>query len=578
MSLRRAKETFYYPGVEIPQRGLDRYRCLDAATKGVLQTARRRIWFIMAALIVCFGVIIGRLFQLTIVNYQPRDFKPSVLRTEYTLIRKNITDRNGIVLATSLPTVDLSVNPRKIKNPAEVAKQLVKALPDLTYEDVYGKLTSNAGFKYIKRNLTPRERRNVIWLGNQYLQETKGEKRAYPQGSLFAHVLGAVDIDNVGIAGLEKSYEEELRSEDLQLSLDTSVQEMTRQALQRGIDKFKADGGLGIVTDVRSGEILAMVSLPDYDPNLPGAGDTKARFNKATLGTYEFGSVFKLFNTAMALENNVIRPTDTFDVSEEIKIGRKVIEDYRGQNRILTIPEILMHSSNIGSVRIVMKAGWQKQKDFLGRFGFYDRLPIRIPERGTTQYPTGAKWADITSANIAYGYGVSITPLHLIAGVGALVNGGYYRVPTFIKGGNEGKPEYQVLSAKTSEMMRHMMWAVINWDIRDTSPVVGYAVGGKTGSANLLEDGKYVEGRLRTTFVGAFPMDEPRYAVMVTLENPKKIKETWMFNAAGWNAKPVGLDIIAQIAPYLGVTPREKWEQPAYIRRAIESTFEHKKR
>ena len=149
MSLRRAKETFYYPGVEIPQRGLDRYRCLDAATKGVLQTARRRIWFIMAALIVCFGVIIGRLFQLTIVNYQPRDFKPSVLRTEYTLIRKNITDRNGIVLATSLPTVDLSVNPRKIKNPAEVAKQLVKALPDLTYEDVYGKLTSNAGFKYI---------------------------------------------------------------------------------------------------------------------------------------------------------------------------------------------------------------------------------------------------------------------------------------------------------------------------------------------------------------------------------------------------------------------------------------------
>lgn len=576
--MRRSAHDFYPAGVEIPQQSLDRYRCVDAATKNVLLTARRRIVVIMAALVVCFAVIIGRLFQLTIVDYHVRNFKPSVLRTQYETARKNIVDRNGIVLATSLPTVDLSVNPRLVKNPAEAARRLVEALPDLEYDDVYDKLSSPASFKYIKRNLTPKERNSVNWLGYYFLQETKGEKRAYPQGRLFAHILGATDIDNHGIAGLEKSYEAALQAGEVRLSLDTSVQEMTRQTLQQGVQKYQAAGGLGIVMDVRNGEVLALVSLPDYDPNLAADGDEAARFNKAVLGTYEFGSVFKLFNTAMGLDYKDIRVGDRFDASQPIRIGRKDIKDYRGENRMLSVAEILMHSSNIGSVLIAQKSGWEKQRDFLKRFGFFERLPIQLPERGWTQYPQGKRWADITSANVAFGYGISVTPLHLIAGVAALVNGGYYRVPTFIRGGNDAGIEYQVIQPETSEAMRRMMWAVINWDIKAKDPVAGYAVGGKTGSANLLENGKYVRGALRTTFVGAFPMDHPRYAVLVTLEDPKRIKETWMFNTAGWNAKPVGMSIIAQIAPYLGVAPRERWEQPAYIQQAIEESLQHKKR
>ena len=575
----KTKNNDFYPvGVEIPQQSLDRYRCVDAATKNVLLTAKHRVVFIMIALVVCFGVMLGRLFQLTIVDHHARNFKPSVLRTQYETTRKNIVDRNGIVLATSLPTVDLSVNPRQVKNPAETAQRLAGALPDLDYDEVYDKLRSPSNFKYIKRNLTPKERNSVNWLGYHFLQETKGEKRAYPQGRLFAHILGATDIDNHGIAGLEKSYEAHLQKETVQLSLDTSVQEMTRQALQKGVKKHQADGGLGIVMDVRNGEVLAMVSLPDYDPNLPADGNETDRFNKATLGTYEFGSVFKLFNTAMALDYKDIRLTDRFDASQTIRIGRKIIEDYRGENRSLRVPEILIHSSNIGSVLIAQQSGWEKQRDFLKRFGFYERLPIQLSERGWTQYPQGKKWADITSANVAFGYGISITPLHLIAGVSALVNGGYYRVPTFVRGGNEAAIEYQVIQPETSEAMRRMMWAVVNWDIKKTDPVAGYAVGGKTGSANLLENGKYVLGALRTTFVGAFPMDNPKYAVLVTLENPKRTKETWMFNTAGWNAKPVALDIVAQIAPYLGVAPQERWEQPAYIQEAINESLQHKKR
>ena len=256
--MRRSAHDFYPAGVEIPQQSLDRYRCVDAATKNVLLTARRRIVVIMAALVVCFAVIIGRLFQLTIVDYHVRNFKPSVLRTQYETARKNIVDRNGIVLATSLPTVDLSVNPRLVKNPAEAARRLVEALPDLEYDDVYDKLSSPASFKYIKRNLTPKERNSVNWLGYYFLQETKGEKRAYPQGRLFAHILGATDIDNHGIAGLEKSYEAALQAGEVRLSLDTSVQEMTRQALQQGVQKYQAAGGLGEEELDGGGRILLM--------------------------------------------------------------------------------------------------------------------------------------------------------------------------------------------------------------------------------------------------------------------------------------------------------------------------------
>ena len=580
--IRRSKDVFYYVGQEIPLHGMDRYRCLDATTKSFLQTARFRIGLIIFALVCCFCLIIGRLFYLTIVNYQARSFKPSVLKTEFIMKRQNILDRNGLVLAVNVPTEDLSANPQKIKNPEETARQLVQALPDLKYDDVYDKLTGTGNFKYIKRNITPAEQKAIRWIGNPYLMETENEKRAYPQGNLFAHILGAVNIDNVGTAGLEKAYDEELKQSDIQLSLDTTVQGILRQVLQEHINKYMAIGGLGIVMNVKNGEVLAMVSLPDYDPNRPAGSKPENLFNKATLGTYEFGSVFKLFNTAMGLENKEIKPTDSVDAKKNsLKIGKKIIEDFNGgEDRYLTIPEVLIHSSNIGSARIALKAGWQKQKEFLGRFGFYDRLPIALSERGWTQYPTGSKWADITSASVSYGYNISVTPLHLIAAVSALVNGGYYHVPTFLKNGNKGKPEIQVLNnPAVSEQMRRMMWAVINWDMKESNPVYGYAVGGKTGTANMIDSkGQYDKKRNRTSFIGVFPMMDPQYAVLITIEDPKKIKENWYFNNAGWTAKPTGLAVIAQIAPYLGIMPAPRWEQPAYIENAIQISKEHKKR
>ena len=578
---KRKKETFYYAGLEVPAlTPMDRYKCLDDVTKGVLKKASWRIGVIMVVFAFCFSAIIGRLFYLTVLSYQSRGYTPSILKTDLNINRHNLLDRNGMILATSVPTKDLSINPKMVKNKDKnlIAENLSKVLPGVSKEDVLNKINQGGSFRYIKRNITPVEQKDINWLGYYFLMETDGEKRVYPQGSLFSHLIGSVDIDNNGTAGVEKAYNSILQEKNLMLSLDLSVQDTVHRILGENIQKFKATGGTSIVMDVNTGEVLASVSLPDYNPNLAAVVDEEARFNKATLGAYEFGSVFKLFNTAMALEGGVIKPYDVFDASKPMKIGRKTFEDYRGQNRPLMVPEILIHSSNIGSIRIALKAGYKRQREFLKQFGFYEQLPIDLPERTRTQYPTAEKWAEITSANVSFGYGISISPLHLISAVSALVNGGYYRTPTFIKGGNKGKAEYSVISEKVSEQMRHMMWSVINWDLKDTNPIKAYAVGGKTGSANLLKNGKYVQGSLRTTFVCAFPMNKPQYAVLVVLENPQKIKETYNFNTAGWNAKPTGLQIVSEIAPYLGVSTQKEFKQPPYIVRAIETSLNAKKR
>lgn len=578
MLFKKKNIPFYEPCQEIPLRKTDKWRYLDMTTRVRLKSASRRILVVGIIFGTLYCIILGRLFQLTIMDYHGRNYT-KVLSENYALARYNILDRKGILLASSVPTTDLSINPALVKgDPKEVAHNIAQALNNVDERDVYSAITSSAGFKYIKRKLSPTERSNINWLGYPFLSEFPGEYRTYPHRNLVSHILGGVDIDNMGISGIEKAYDKQLMEQNVNLSIDVSVQEMVHNALTKGIEKFKATAALALVMDINNGEILASVSLPDYNPNLPAKGIGKERFNQTTLGTYEFGSIFKLFNTALGLESKTITVDSIFDTSKPLKIGRKQITDYRGQARPLTVPEILIHSSNIGSAQIGLKIGQERQKEFLGRFGFYDKLPIPLPERGTTQYNKKAKWADMESATISYGYGISVTPLHLIAAVASLVNGGIYRVPTFIKDGNKNQIETRVVDEKVSKIMRHLMWGVVNYELPSKSPVALYAVGGKTGSANLLDErGKYIEGKLRTTFVGAFPMTDPQYIVLVSYTDPKKVKETFMFNAAGWNAKATGLQIIGDIAPYLGVKPVESWEQPGYITRAFERSRAAKK-
>lgn len=581
MRFKKKKAPFYTAGQEVFLPDTDKFRYLDMTTRYQIKKASGRMMFLTIFFVGLFCILGIRLFQLTVLNFHGHDFENVADFSKNLISRHNIFDRNGNLLATNMRTYDLSVNPALVKGDMnEISKNIAHALKGVRQSDVLEALTNPSGFAYIKRKMSPVEYDAINHLGYYFLTSFPVEKRMYPQGRLVSHLLGGVDIDNFGISGIEKAYDNQLGTQDVQLSLDISVQEMVYNALSEGIKKYKADGGLALVMDVNNGEVMASVSLPDYDPNLGGKMGPE-RFNQVSLGTYEFGSIFKLFNTALGLESKSITLASSFDASQPFKLpgrGSRAITDYRGQARTLTVPEILILSSNIGSAQVGLKIGAEKQREFFRQFGFYEKMPIALPERGVPQgIFIKSRWNETESSRLSYGYGLAITPLHLVAGVATLVNGGVYRTPTFIKGGNQERPVVQLVSEKTSQIMRHLMWAVVAYELPVQSPLQVYAVGGKTGSKQILKKGKYVEGRLRTSFVGVFPMNQPKYIVLVSLNDPQKIPETFMFNTAGWNAKQIGLQIIGEIAPYLGVKPVATWKQPDYITRALDKCRTWKK-
>lgn len=577
MAWRRKKDTFYYVGQEIPISGNDRYRFLDKATVSALKTGRFRMLMVAYVFLIGFMVLGGRLFEQTILKKNILVSRPHLMEFELPVKRADIIDRNGTILATSLPTVDLYVDAREIPNPEKMAEDLVKILPGVQKKDLLKIFATKSSFRFVKRNLTPTEQFAVNRLGYPQLNFTDGEQRIYPQSHLFSHLLGFTDIDNHGIAGAEKAFNERLTqsSQPLRLSVDTGIQNIVRYELGQAIQKFSASGGAALVMNVQNGEVIAMTSMPDFDPNRPNTRTDENLFNKATLGVYEVGSVMKLFTAAMGLEDGIVTPDDKIDATEPFKIGRYRISDYQGKNRFLTLPEVLIYSSNIGSAKIALAAGSEKQKEFMERFGFLSQLQFDLPEKGRPMYPQ--TWRDVNTATVAYGYGVAISPLHVISAVSSIVNGGFYHYPTVLKGGNDTEPATQILSAKTSRIMRYMMRAVVDIGSGKNANVKGYLVGGKTGSAEMQDaNGRYIKGTLRTSFVGAFPMDNPQYVVFVMMENPAKRKEDWYFNTAGWNATPTAGKIIEAIAPQLGIIPKEELEKPSYIEVAY-SQYEKKK-
>lgn len=574
-SLFSSKETFYAPGEEIPIRARDRYTALDNKTVQALKIGQGRIAFIIFCFLAAFTVMFGRLFQLTILQRT----QPEARRlASPSSVRADIVDRNGTILAISLPIVDLYIDARKVENPKEITRRLVKVLPDLDYQETYRKIASKSSFKYLKRNLTPQEQNAVNRLGIPFLDFETRTQRIYPQGALFSHVLGLTNIDDVGVSGVEKAFDEQLSasSSPLRLSVDANVQELVRSVLMEYAAKFETAGAAAIVMDVNTQEVLSMVSLPDYDPNQGRETLSNALFNRAALGIYEAGSIMKVFAVALGLESGKVKPDDMIDATKPYKLANYPISDYRGQNRPLTVAEVLIHSSNIGSSKIALMAGGEKQKEFMGKLGFLSPLVFELPEKARPKYPS--VWRDINTVTISYGYGLASSPLHVLTALSALVNGGYYRPPTLLLHGNDDRPQMQVLSEKTSRIMRHMMRAVVDIGSGKNANVKGYLVGGKTGSAEMQDErGRYIKGSLRTSFIAAFPMDKPKYALIVMMENPKKTKETFGFNTAGWNVVPCAGKIIEKIAPYLGVAPRPEEEQPPYIQASYKLSLSKRK-
>jgi cell division protein FtsI (penicillin-binding protein 3) len=528
---------------------------LDGETKQALETGRTRLLVTSLLFVAGFLIIAGRLVSVALLS---SGGEPSIAEaprvTQVETERADIVDRNGVVLATNLVTASLYANPREVANPRSVAAALSKVLPDLDQNEAEARLSSGRSFVWLKRNLTPKQQYAVNRLGIPGLSFQREERRVYPHGALVSHILGFTDIDNHGIAGVERQFERRLAEEHAQLalSIDVRLQHILREELSGAITGFSAVGGAGVILDVGSGEILAMVSLPDFDPNEPGRASADARFNRATLGVYEMGSVFKVFTTAMALDSGATTLKSGYDASHPIKISRYTISDYHAKNRWLTVPEIFMYSSNIGAAKMALDVGPERQRAFLQRIGMLTPLPLELPERGEPQGP--AQWKDLAAMTIAFGHGLSITPMHVASGVAAVINGGIKMEPTIVK---RDKPAtgMRIIKPETSTALRQLMRLVVERGTGRSADAPGYNVGGKTGTAEKSAAHGYKHDALLSSFVGAFPIDAPRYLIFMVVDEPKPNKESHGYATGGWVAAPAVRRVVERMAPVVGIAP-----------------------
>jgi cell division protein FtsI (penicillin-binding protein 3) len=404
--------------------------------------------------------------------------------------------------------------------------------------------------------LTPAQKQDVLAFGNPALKLREATSRVYPAGEVTAHTVGFASSDLRGLSGLEL-YLDHLQEEAdvapiFKTSLDIRVQHAVRDVLRDSMAQFSAKAGGALIVDAHNGEILSLVSLPDFDANAPMRNGAGAHFNRMTLGVYELGSIFKVFTAAMALDSGMVAPHETFDTTEPLEIGRYKIDDPHGEARLLSIEEIIVHSSNIGSAKLALRVPEEVHYDFLQRLGFTDALDMELPERTAPLTPT--RWTDIERATSSYGHGISVTPLHAVMAGAAMVNGGILYQPSLRK---VGLPVGErVISAKTSAELRAMMRAVVASGTGRQADVPGYQVLGKTGSAEKPQAGGYNTDALVTSFLGAFPAHAPRYAMLVMLDEPQATADTYGYNLAGWNAAPAAAEIVRRIAPLLGVLPQ----------------------
>jgi len=557
-------------------RSLIRVTQPDLARRAQLDRSRPRLLLAAGGFTLLFGAVALKLAIATVLDpAQPRRAiaasRPvAAAAAEAPMQRASITDRNGEILAVSLPLNALYANPRQIDNPREVAEQLVRVLPQLDRERLVARLTGDRQFAYIARALTPREMQAVNNLGVAGLYFETAERRYYPQGRTGVHIVGGVDVDGNGIAGVERYFDERLRvrrTDPIRLSLDVRVQLAMRDAVQRSITEFNGIGGAGVLMDVRTAEVLAMVSLPDYDANDPMSArncdparnrttNICERFNRVTSGVYEPGSTFKLMTAAMALENG-LQPWQGYDASRPITIGRFTINDFRGRGRWLALPEILQHSSNLASAHMAAAVGPTRHREFLLRMGMLTRQSLELPEIAAPLAPSARNWREINTMTIGFGHGISVTPLHVVTGVTAIVNGGILRQPTLVAQAPGTEREgTRVVSERTSDIMRRMMRLVVTDGSGRSAEVAGYYLGGKTGTAQKTGPrGGYLENKRIAAFVGAFPMYAPRYALYVMVDEPQPNARSQGYATAGWVAAPAANMVVSRVAPILGLMP-----------------------
>lgn len=482
--------------------------------------------------------------------------------------RPDLLDRNGEVLATDVKTFSMFAEPRRVIDADEVVDGLAKVFPELDTDKVRTRMNSKRGFMWLKREITKDEQRRIHRLGLPGVGFVNENRRFYPGHETASHILGHVNVDNEGIAGIEKhidgqgladlqeiGLQMERNLEPVKLSADLRVQHIVSDELKKAMERYKAIAAIGIVMDVHTGEVIAMSSQPDYDPNIPAQALEKDRMNRATAGVYEMGSIFKTFTTAMALDSGKVSIHDRFDARRPIRVSRYTIGDFHGKHRVLSVPEVYIYSSNIGTAKMALEVGLDGHQEFLTRIGLMDRLRTELPESADPQSPN--KWSQISAMTISFGHGISVSPLQTAAAAVALVNGGRLIPPTFFPRTAEeaNALSKQVVSKETSDMMRYLMRLNVLKGSGRRAEVQGYRLGGKTGTAEKVVDGKYSSSVRFNSFLAAFPMDDPKYLVLVVIDEPKPEKKG-QGATAGRNAAPTLAAIVKRAAPLLGVMPR----------------------
>ncbi len=480
--------------------------------------------------------------------------------------RPEILDRNGELLASSIPTSSVFAEPKNINDPDEAAELLSAVLPRIDVTELRATLPSKKGFAWIARHVTPEQQAEVFRLGIPGVKFWPDNMRVYPNGTLAAHVLGATDLDGKGIAGVEKYIDDQgfaalassgmpIKSEDLKplaLSIDLRVQHVLRDELENGLVKFKAKAAAGVVYDVTTGEVLALASLPDFDPANPADALKPDNINRLTVGVYEMGSTFKALTVAMALDSGKFGINSTFDTSAgQIRYGRQVIHEYHGNGGRLTVPEVFLHSSNIGAAKMALGVGVEGHQAFLRKMGILDRLRTELPESAAPIVPE--HWGELNTMTISFGHGLAVAPLQAVMAVGALVNGGNLIKPTFLKRTAEeaARDAVPVIKPETSEALRYIMRLNAVAGTAKAVNIPGYFVGGKTGTAEKVFHGRYVHNRLFTTFMAALPSDKPRYLFLTVMDEPQGLAETHGHAEAAWNAGEVTGRVIERAMPFL---------------------------
>ncbi|MGB7433179.1 MAG: penicillin-binding protein 2 [Ahrensia sp.] len=537
-----------------------------ASRDGGQSVGRSRIAITMVCFLAVYAAIGGRLVQYGLEDLEDRTRYGAVDRIM--AARPDIVDRNGVVMATDLRVASLYGEPVRIIDVDEAVEALATVLPDVDQKDWHRKLSSGAGFVWLRRELSPPQQAKVMQLGIPGIGFRRETRRFYPHAETAAHVLGLVNIDNAGTAGIEKHIDDdglgtlqelgldvETELEPVALSIDSRVQAVVHDELRDAMQRYDAIAAGAVILDVHTGEVIAMASLPDYDPNNPFNALDKDRLNRMSAGLFEMGSTFKAFTTAMALDSGKVTLNDRFDASKPIRIGGFTINDFHGKRRVLSVPEVFIYSSNIGTARMADVVGIEGHREFLARLGLLDRMDTELPE---VAKPTEPKdWKKINSITISFGHGMSTTPLQTAVAAAALMNGGKLIEPTFKRRSPEQAAAIakQVLRPQTSQDMRYLFRYNVEAGSGRRADVDGLFVGGKTGTAEKVVNGRYSGDHRFNAFLGAFPMDDPQYVVLTIIDEPKPT-EGQKSATAGLNAAPMVGNIIRRSATMLGVQPQ----------------------